>query len=597
MSVRALENPETLTLCEGHGFRVGDLLLVEDTDPPATRRVSDVEGRSTITVELRLAAPASEGTLLANLGPTDDPDAPWWEGSPVRIHRRMDGSDPPVPHATIPPVEIHDGWYRYWTRNRRVWELVVDADHHVLQVLPDVFPTTEVEGVFNVLDFGAVGDGVEDDTAAIQQALDAAVAFRGAARTGRGGVAYVPTGHYLVTRPLVCKSDVTLRGEGMRVSQIRGDFEGPVVTTEHVEHNREGRYRNNHIVIEKLGFQNGVAGGGPRPGSLGIRLAQTTYGRLSEVSVQRADCGILVSGVGYYNVLERLQVAHCTHGVVVTDQSNDTWLRDSNISDCSVGVALWGGAHYGLSNTSLVSVLVQGAREVCIQVGGGSHRTVRNTTLVGSRAEGHATADGIRVEDNARGTVIVNSYLGGLACRIRDAGENTLVLRDGGHRTPLLLWEVGQVRAGRVTWERGAEDPGSFSFQDRKAEKWQEIRCARVRTSGDEIEEVRLAGAWWVDPEVVYQGNGTHGLIDATTGRWSEEEAGARRGVPQVEVVFERAQLDQDSEPAVVVSRNDDHEPHGRLTWEWQGQRTLVISFDRELLARTRYRLVYVISH
>lgn len=45
---------------------------------------------------------------------------------------------------------------------------------------------------FNVLDDGAVGDGVMDDTAAIQATIDAAYA-------AGGGVVYFPSGTYIVS--------------------------------------------------------------------------------------------------------------------------------------------------------------------------------------------------------------------------------------------------------------------------------------------------------------------------------------------------------------------------------------------------------------
>ncbi|WP_263263473.1 glycosyl hydrolase family 28-related protein [Pseudomonas sp. RIT-PI-S] len=67
--------------------------------------------------------------------------------------------------------------------------------------------------VFNVLDFGAKGDGVTDDSHAIQLAINAAF-------TAGGGEVYVPQGTYLVTGPnadggcITLKSNVTLSGAG-----------------------------------------------------------------------------------------------------------------------------------------------------------------------------------------------------------------------------------------------------------------------------------------------------------------------------------------------------------------------------------------------
>lgn len=60
-----------------------------------------------------------------------------------------------------------------------------------------------IEGaVANVLDFGAVGDGVANDTAAIQAAINAA-----------NGV-FFPSGNYLVNAQIDLKSDLLLFGEG-----------------------------------------------------------------------------------------------------------------------------------------------------------------------------------------------------------------------------------------------------------------------------------------------------------------------------------------------------------------------------------------------
>ncbi|MBD1554162.1 glycosyl hydrolase family 28-related protein [Pseudomonas typographi] len=75
--------------------------------------------------------------------------------------------------------------------------------------------------IFNVKDYGAVGDGVTDDTAAIQAAVDAAAA-------AGGGQVYVPSGTYIVSggdEPsdgcIVLKSNVYMYGDGMGESTLK----------------------------------------------------------------------------------------------------------------------------------------------------------------------------------------------------------------------------------------------------------------------------------------------------------------------------------------------------------------------------------------
>ena len=58
-------------------------------------------------------------------------------------------------------------------------------------------------------DFGALGDGKADDTDALQAALDAA------RQHGRGAIAYVPSGHYVLTHPLrITGGSYTFGGAG-----------------------------------------------------------------------------------------------------------------------------------------------------------------------------------------------------------------------------------------------------------------------------------------------------------------------------------------------------------------------------------------------
>lgn len=65
-------------------------------------------------------------------------------------------------------------------------------------------------GVVNVKDFGAIGDGVHDDTTEIQAALNAI------ANGPSGAVLYLPAGVYRITSPLTYSSANALAIQGVR---------------------------------------------------------------------------------------------------------------------------------------------------------------------------------------------------------------------------------------------------------------------------------------------------------------------------------------------------------------------------------------------
>jgi hypothetical protein len=65
----------------------------------------------------------------------------------------------------------------------------------------------KLQQTVSVMDFGAVGDGVADDTAAIQAAIDAV-------NTSGGGSVFVPVGTYRCNSTVNMKSDVRLFGSG-----------------------------------------------------------------------------------------------------------------------------------------------------------------------------------------------------------------------------------------------------------------------------------------------------------------------------------------------------------------------------------------------
>lgn len=79
---------------------------------------------------------------------------------------------------------------------------------------------------FNVKAYGAVGDGVADDTAAILAAYNALVAY------GKGGVFFFPAGQYKFSSfPSIAVPSVIIQGEGRSASGNQGTIFRPTNTT------------------------------------------------------------------------------------------------------------------------------------------------------------------------------------------------------------------------------------------------------------------------------------------------------------------------------------------------------------------------------
>lgn len=96
--------------------------------------------------------------------------------------------------------------------------VMTDTNAGLKAPTPLAFFTTNAPGPYNVRWFGAVGDGVTDDTAAITNALYYA-AKRSDGTTNAGGV-FFPAGTYLVTNTLPVYTNTVVRGETTRGTTI-----------------------------------------------------------------------------------------------------------------------------------------------------------------------------------------------------------------------------------------------------------------------------------------------------------------------------------------------------------------------------------------
>ncbi len=118
----------------------------------------------------------------------------------------------------------------------------------------------QVEGTANVRQFGAKGDGNQDDQPALQAAIDSF-------DTG-GGVAYFPAGDYFITNTLPMTSNVTLRGAGMPsyktywldINRAYNTSEGAVIEVSDLNSPLSHRLMSGDVVKINGSFDSGMEG-------------------------------------------------------------------------------------------------------------------------------------------------------------------------------------------------------------------------------------------------------------------------------------------------------------------------------------------------
>jgi hypothetical protein len=177
---------------------------------------------------------------------------------------------------------------------------------------------SKLKELVSVRDFGAVGDGIVDDTAAIQAAIDSMIP------RGRGTV-FLPPGTYRTTSTFtVYGLSVNFEGDGGEFSTtLLGDFiGGPVLT---IGSSRRTRIRNLHI---KSSTTRSTTGGTAdigilvTPGDTGTnRVTHSVFENL--YIIDQPSHGFASIGATWDNLYSRIIVQQCKgHGFIFDDGSS-----------------------------------------------------------------------------------------------------------------------------------------------------------------------------------------------------------------------------------------------------------------------------------
>ena len=177
----------------------------------------------------------------------------------------------------------------------------------------------------NVLDYGASGDGIADDTQAIQNTIDAAVI--------QNKAVYFPNGTYLITSTIDLPNNVTLYGETQRKINSGANTYGVIIKTA----NNITMMQTTAVMpsftfgirIENISFWgNGSTGSALTIGDDAVN--HLSFGiTLRNIDIEYVGNGIKLNGAAYVTYLENITMAG-------TDQAGSygIWFRRPQIAEC-----------------------------------------------------------------------------------------------------------------------------------------------------------------------------------------------------------------------------------------------------------------------
>jgi hypothetical protein len=213
---------------------------------------------------------------------------------------------------------------------------------------------------FSVKDFGAVGDGTTDDTAAFAAAFDAIGYLNNTAApsTGTTGSVYIPTGRYVVGK-LDVPPGVTLYGEGPEATKLlaKSGHADNIVQLKRPASILSSRTRN-------YGVRDLSIFGSNSSGCVGIYLEQVAEIEISRVNITQCDYGIDCPNDLVTGMIDRCKVfGNLTRGIRLLNGSNGVHIRNTRIQTTQNGanIEIDGGASLQTLGILLDNCIIESA--------------------------------------------------------------------------------------------------------------------------------------------------------------------------------------------------------------------------------------------
>jgi len=212
----------------------------------------------------------------------------------------------------------------------------------------------------NVKDFGAVGNGTTDDTAAIQAAINslplntASVGILSPLGFANGGAIFIPRGRYKITSTITLQRGIHIYGESRESSQVLSFTAGSVF-----QYLDAGRFVQDEIVIENLSIWQdtsivATSGAGVEI-NFGPAATQSTNVICRNMLVMNTYRGFLLAA-GIWSSFDNCDVGSViTNGFEIsyTDGTNSVPSTSTTFKNCYASSS--GGAGYYIDRSDYIS--------------------------------------------------------------------------------------------------------------------------------------------------------------------------------------------------------------------------------------------------
>jgi len=185
----------------------------------------------------------------------------------------------------------------------------------------------------DVRSFGAVGDGITDDTATIQKAVD----------SGLGAIVF-SKGIYRITRPIVIDLDKTgytsLNGAGVARIVMAGPGPALKFVGTHFKSADPGGFSQNIWERQRMPLVDGIAIDGGHPKAVGIEAVGTMELTITRIHIRGALHGIHLTGNNRNLIISNCHLYENRGIGIFYDNVN---LHQSNITGCHISYNRRGG--------------------------------------------------------------------------------------------------------------------------------------------------------------------------------------------------------------------------------------------------------------